>query len=312
MVCGVDPLRIYLYKEGLCRLATFEYMPPAQANLSNLYMHLTNYAINKTNENYLQADNLGEGHKRSLSYFFKYLDMQGHNSQSVLHQIKLVIIKTLIAVQPMLRHTYRSCQPDNYDNNMCFEVLGFDIFLDQTLKPYILEVNHDPSFETDTALDFKIKKQLIGDTFKLLQLSYYNRIAYKQKKAESLNKRAIAGKIPVSREERDALKQQAEIKRNAKEMKIATNYQLIFPSEQFSVESVKHFMLAADEVYNETTGKKSVKEPLAEVKQPPKFVARPMPRRKLQTPKTSAAANSEHRALQIINDDTDRKFTPFQ
>ena len=85
MVCGVDPLRIYLYKEGLCRLATFEYMPPAQANLSNLYMHLTNYAINKTNENYLQADNLGEGHKRSLSYFFKYLDMQGHNSQSVLH-----------------------------------------------------------------------------------------------------------------------------------------------------------------------------------------------------------------------------------
>jgi tubulin polyglutamylase TTLL6/13 len=47
MLCGVDPLRIYFYKEGLCRLATCEYKPPAQNNLSNLFMHLTNYAINK-------------------------------------------------------------------------------------------------------------------------------------------------------------------------------------------------------------------------------------------------------------------------
>ena len=165
----------------------------------------------------------------------------------------------------MLRHTYRSCQPDNYDNNMCFEVLGFDIFLDENLKPYILEVNHDPSFETDTALDFKIKKQLIQDTFKLLQLSYYNRIAYKLKKTDSVNKRALAGKTVVSRDERDAMKLQAEAKRNMKEMKITTNYELIFPSEQFSLESMKQFMVAADEVYNETTGKKVAKETVVQV-----------------------------------------------
>lgn len=28
LLCGVDPLRIYFFKEGLCRLATDEYMPP--------------------------------------------------------------------------------------------------------------------------------------------------------------------------------------------------------------------------------------------------------------------------------------------
>lgn len=63
---------------------------------------------------------------------------------------------------------------------MCFEVLGFDIFLDEALKPWILEVNHDPSFETDAPLDFKIKKQLIADTLKLLNLNYYTKIKYKQ------------------------------------------------------------------------------------------------------------------------------------
>lgn len=55
---------------------------------------------------------------------------------------------------------------------MCFEILGFDIILDEKLKPWILEVNHSPSFSTDTPLDFKIKKNLITDTIKLLNLSY--------------------------------------------------------------------------------------------------------------------------------------------
>jgi tubulin polyglutamylase TTLL6/13 len=49
---------------------------------------------------------------------------------------------------------------------MCFELLGFDIILDKHLKPYLLEVNHAPSFNTDTPLDFLIKKQLLFDTLK--------------------------------------------------------------------------------------------------------------------------------------------------
>jgi len=63
---------------------------------------------------------------------------------------------------------------------MCFEVLGFDVFLDENLKPWILEVNHDPSFETDAPLDFKIKKQLITDTLRMLQLNFFRRIKYKK------------------------------------------------------------------------------------------------------------------------------------
>jgi len=66
---------------------------------------------------------------------------------------------------------------------MCFELLGFDIFLDDNLKPWILEVNHAPSFSTDSPLDFKVKKNLIADTMRLLNLSYNKKMKFKKQKA---------------------------------------------------------------------------------------------------------------------------------
>lgn len=53
LLCGVDPLRIYIYKEGLARFATEEYESPNLGNLQNLFMHLTNYAINKDSYNFI-------------------------------------------------------------------------------------------------------------------------------------------------------------------------------------------------------------------------------------------------------------------
>jgi tubulin polyglutamylase TTLL6/13 len=51
---------------------------------------------------------------------------------------------------------------------MCFEIFGFDIMFDENLKVYLLEVNHTPSFSTDTPLDYNIKKCLILDTLILV------------------------------------------------------------------------------------------------------------------------------------------------
>jgi tubulin polyglutamylase TTLL6/13 len=72
---------------------------------------------------------------------------------------------------------------------MCFEILGFDVFLDEKLKPWILEVNHAPSFTTDSPLDFKIKKCLITDTLRLLNLSQQKKLKYKRQKALEFQKR---------------------------------------------------------------------------------------------------------------------------
>ena len=54
-----------------------------------------------------------------------------------------------------------------------------DILLDRNLKPYLLEVNHTPSFTTDTPLDKVIKKGLIRDALLLLNVSGKNKVRIK-------------------------------------------------------------------------------------------------------------------------------------
>ena len=48
--------------------------------------------------------------------------------------------------QPHVHHLYRSCQPDDIENSLCFQILGFDIMIDHKLKPQLIEVNQMPSF----------------------------------------------------------------------------------------------------------------------------------------------------------------------
>ena len=53
LIAGTDPLRIFVYNEGLARLCTEPYEMPKSDNLDNKFMHLTNYAINKLNPNFI-------------------------------------------------------------------------------------------------------------------------------------------------------------------------------------------------------------------------------------------------------------------
>jgi tubulin polyglutamylase TTLL6/13 len=73
LLAGTEPLRVYLYNEGLVRLATHPYHEPNSANLKDMCMHLTNYAINKNSPEFVfntSEKNMDVGHKRSLSAVF--------------------------------------------------------------------------------------------------------------------------------------------------------------------------------------------------------------------------------------------------
>lgn len=76
-----------------------------------------------------------------------------------------------MAAQPILAHHYKSCQADNLKNNMCFEILGMDVMIDQKSKVWLLEVNHTPSFTTDTPFDYELKYNVVKDTITLLNFS---------------------------------------------------------------------------------------------------------------------------------------------
>jgi len=65
-------------------------------------------------------------------------------------------------------------------NSLCFEILGFDILIDAKLKPWLIEINHAPSFETGTCLDFKVKKDVLADTFEKINLTHERKVKYQR------------------------------------------------------------------------------------------------------------------------------------
>lgn len=172
LVTSCDPLKIFLYNDGLLRMGTEKYMQPTEVNLDHLFMHLTNYSVNKHSETYEKSGTVDTGSKRSLRYFNQYLHRHDYDITALWQSINDVIIKTLIVAQPHILHAYRMCRPGQpvASHSVCFEILGFDIMLDRKLRPWLLEINRSPSFATDEKLDYDIKSGLVEDTLKLLNI----------------------------------------------------------------------------------------------------------------------------------------------
>ena len=135
LVTSFTPLRAYLFKEGLARFATRPYEKLRNSNLSKRMMHLTNYSVNCKSEDFVECSDVpgseAEEHssKRTVAFVLKWLDRNGFDSAQVWENVRDVLRKTLIAVEPSVSHKYRVCQPESKDGNngfSCFDVLGID------------------------------------------------------------------------------------------------------------------------------------------------------------------------------------------
>ncbi|XP_051938962.1 tubulin polyglutamylase TTLL4 isoform X1 [Hippocampus zosterae] len=160
-----DPLRIYIFSDGLVRFASCKYSS-SMKTLSNKFMHLTNYSVNKKNSEY-QAnsdDKACQGHKWTLKALWQYLGSRGVNTTIIWEKIKDIVIKTIIASEPYVNSLLRMHVRTPYS---CHELFGFDIMLDENLKPWILEVNISPSLHSNTALDVSVKGQMVRDLLNL-------------------------------------------------------------------------------------------------------------------------------------------------
>lgn len=137
-------------------------------NSSNLFMHLTNYCLNRRNSQYIMGSTPEVGSKRKLSAFNKWLVEHNYDVAEFWASVDDAIIKTVISAWPVLKHNYNVCFPKHDKIQASFQLLGFDILVDWKLKPYILEVNHTPSLSADESVDMEVKRPLIRDTLNLL------------------------------------------------------------------------------------------------------------------------------------------------
>nr|XP_020512789.2 tubulin polyglutamylase TTLL4 [Labrus bergylta] len=164
-VTSYDPLKIYIFSDGLVRFASCKYSS-SMKTLSNKFMHLTNYSVNKKNSEY-QAnsdDKACQGHKWALKALWQFLGAKGVNTTLIWEKIKDIVIKTIIASEPYVNSLLKMHLRTPYS---CHELFGFDIMLDENLKPWILEVNISPSLHSNTALDVAVKGQMVRDLLNL-------------------------------------------------------------------------------------------------------------------------------------------------
>ncbi|XP_059198261.1 tubulin polyglutamylase TTLL4 isoform X2 [Centropristis striata] len=164
-VTSYDPLRVYVYSDGLVRFASCKYSS-SMKTLGNKFMHLTNYSVNKKNSEYQtnSDDKACQGHKWALKALWTYLGAKGVNTTLIWEKIKDIVIKTIIASEPYVNSLLKMHVRTPYS---CHELFGFDIMLDEKLKPWILEVNISPSLHSNSALDVAVKGQMIRNLLNL-------------------------------------------------------------------------------------------------------------------------------------------------
>ncbi|KAF4318276.1 hypothetical protein BBO99_00005576 [Phytophthora kernoviae] len=241
LITSCSPLRVYIFKDGLVRMCTADYVAPNADNLEQRFMHLTNYAVNKHSNNFevhKGDDADGKGSKRSVRWFFSWLREIYPDEQvdALWERIGDICLKAILSVQPTLAQEYRSTfakylrrneagggknpRPGSVNDGVdsdgdsmsdvggdsnssastpssppscCFSLLGMDVLVDEQLKPWLLEVNHLPSFGCDSPLDWSVKEPLISQTFDLLNLSPNDKDNYQADQARALQRRLYGG-----------------------------------------------------------------------------------------------------------------------
>lgn len=100
-----------------------------------------------------------------MSALSKHLENIGVDMNLLWSWIYDLIVKAVLCVDPHITNALKKFP--NVKNN-CFDLYGFDILIDETMKPWLLEVNLSPSLATDSPLDYTIKSNLLTDTLNLV------------------------------------------------------------------------------------------------------------------------------------------------
>ncbi|KAI8904110.1 tubulin-tyrosine ligase family-domain-containing protein [Gorgonomyces haynaldii] len=201
LVTSFDPLRIYMYKEGVVRFAANTYVTEGKGS-TNRFRHLTNYSVSKKfkekdndDGKYSMADN-----KWSISLLKEYLQRQNVDFTPVWTEIESLLIKTMMSVQNTNVDGVRGLIQNK---SSCYELFGFDVLLDSQLKPWLMEVNVSPSLKASCDLDFGIKTNLAVDMFNLCGFKLKDlELAYKMQTQKAAWKKPV-----LSSEERSKQRQ---------------------------------------------------------------------------------------------------------
>jgi len=172
LVTSFHPLTVYLYGNGLGRFCVKKF----NIDDKDFLCHLTNTSIQEKTQSKINQDILdefektmggifGDGDfvKRQLLSVFGYYKKNGYPVSQMWNEIKKVILLSLLPL------TSNDKPPKK-----CFELFGFDILFDQTLKAKLIEINLAPSLAIPTPTDRIIKGNLVNSLLDTIDFPNFN------------------------------------------------------------------------------------------------------------------------------------------
>ena len=147
-------LEVYVFKEGHLKASS----EPFNLYSEDLYVHLTNYSVQKYNINFSKIE---IGNEISFKTFQDVLDKnnQGKNfKKDIYPKILKIIAISANCVKNKINILNR---------NNCFEIYGYDFILDENFEPFLLEVNTNPGLEESSPLIKMLVPRMIDDAFRL-------------------------------------------------------------------------------------------------------------------------------------------------
>jgi len=130
-------------------------------------VHITNNAIQKQAPNY----DPDKGAKWSIQNLRQYLvGLNGlEKVEQMFREMDDVFIKSLQSVQKII-----------INDKHCFELYGYDILLDDLLKPILIEINASPSLTASSQDDSELKYRLLDDMLSIVDME--NKLTGKEKR----------------------------------------------------------------------------------------------------------------------------------
>uniref|UniRef100_A0A1A9VI54 Tubulin polyglutamylase TTLL4 n=1 Tax=Glossina austeni TaxID=7395 RepID=A0A1A9VI54_GLOAU len=159
LVTSINPLRVYMYHNGLARFASVKYSEKSET-LNDRCMHLTNYSINKKSSNYSKNEDVNacHGHKWTIKSLWNYLGNRGVRTDCLWEALRNLVLHTILAGENAINNMIKANVESKYS---CYELFGFDVLLDADLVPWLLEVNISPSLHSELPLDTFVKAPLV-------------------------------------------------------------------------------------------------------------------------------------------------------
>ncbi|CAH8536931.1 unnamed protein product [Schistosoma rodhaini] len=154
LVTSFNPLKVWVYRDGFARFSNTRF---SLDSIDDQYIHLTNIAVQKTAPDY----DAEKGCKWSIGRLRRQL-LAKYGYQKIaelFHQIDVIFIGSLLSVQKIIINDKR-----------CFELYGYDILIDNNLKPWLLEINASPSLTASSKEDYILKTNLLDDMLDVVDL----------------------------------------------------------------------------------------------------------------------------------------------